>query len=98
MRSLVWLAWAALPALAHVGSPDVYFDGKAGEYQVYVTVRAPQVIPGVAEIELRIPTEGVHMVRITPTPLTGPGAKFAPTADLAKRSLQDPNYYTGSLG
>jgi len=97
MRSLVWLAWAALPALAHVGSPDVYFDGKAGEYQVYVTVRAPQVIPGVAEIELRIPTEGVHTVRITPTPLTGPGAKFAPTADIAKRSLQDPNYYTGSL-
>lgn len=97
MRRLWWLACVALPAFAHVGSPDVYFDGKAGAYQVYVTVRPPQVIPGVAEIELRIPTEGVRSVRITPMPLTGPGARFAPTPDLANRSLQDQNYYTGSL-
>lgn len=97
MRRFFWPLLAAWPAAAHVGSPDVYFDGKAGEYQVYVTIRAPQVIPGVAEVELRIPTGGVRAVRITPTPLTGPGARFAPTADLATRSLQDPHHYTGSL-
>ncbi|MDX2180673.1 MAG: hypothetical protein SFV18_13840 [Bryobacteraceae bacterium] len=88
---------AASSAFAHVGSPDVYFDGQAGPYRVYVTVRAPQVIPGVAEIELRIPTDGVEMVKITPTPLTGAGAKFAPTPDIANRSAQDPKFYTGSL-
>lgn len=84
-------------AFAHVGSPDVYFDGQAGPYRVYVTVRAPQVIPGVAEIELRIPADGVDVVKITPTPLTGAGAKFAPTPDIATRSAQDPKFYTGSL-
>ena len=40
---------AALPVLAHVGSPDVYYEGDAGPYHLIVTVRMPQVIPGVAE-------------------------------------------------
>ena len=31
----------ALVAMAHVGSPDVYFTGKAGPYSVMVVVRPP---------------------------------------------------------
>ncbi len=97
MRALLLAPLALAAAFAHVGSPDVYFDGKAGAYQVYATIRAPQVIPGVAEIELRVPGQGVDRVRITPMPLTGPGAKFAPTPDTATRSAQDPAMFTGSL-
>jgi hypothetical protein len=36
-------------------------------------------------------------VHIVPTPLTGPGAKFAPVPDLAQRSKDDPQFFTGSL-
>lgn len=98
MIRIALLAWiTASVASAHVGSPDVYFDGKAGAYQCFVTIRTPQVIPGVAEVELRITSGDVETVRITPMPLTGPGAKFAPTADLASRSSQDPHFYAGSL-
>ncbi len=32
--------------MAHVGSPDAFFTGKAGPYDVRVTVRLPGVIPG----------------------------------------------------
>ena len=49
----VLLLAAALPLGAHVGSPDVFFEGSAGPYRLFVTVRMPQVIPGVAEIEVR---------------------------------------------
>src|SRR5262249_19747935 len=35
---------------AHVGSADVYYEGNAGPYPLFVTVRMPQVIPGVATI------------------------------------------------
>jgi hypothetical protein len=62
--------WAV--AQAHIGSPDVYFDGKAGPYQLFVTVRPPLVIPGVAELEVRSQTPGVRDIRAIPLPLSGP--------------------------
>ena len=51
-RILVLLLFPAV-AVAHIGSPDVYFEGKAGPYSVRVVVRVPPVIPGVAEVEVR---------------------------------------------
>ena len=44
----------AAPAAAHVGSPNVFFDGNAGPYPVRVIVRPPEVIPGLAEITVRL--------------------------------------------
>jgi hypothetical protein len=55
------------------------------------------VIPGVAEIEIRSAARDVREVRITPMPLSGPGAQFAPTPDLARRSAEDPQFFAGSL-
>lgn len=52
----VCLLGAAIPVLAHVGSPDVFYEGDAGPYHLFVTVRMPQVIPGVAEIQVRCET------------------------------------------
>ena len=37
---------ACAPALAHVGSDDVFYEGDAGPYKLFVTVRPPDVIPG----------------------------------------------------
>ena len=88
---------AAASAFAHVGSPDVFYEGLAGPYHLLVTIRAPSVIPGVAEIEVRSAANDVDVVHIVPTPLTGPGAKFAPVPDLAQRSKDDPQFFTGSL-
>ena len=84
-------------ASAHVGSPDVYVDTSAGTYRLLVTVRPPRVIPGVAEVSIRIPDANVERVRITPLPLTGPGAQFAPTPDVASRASDDPHTFSGSL-
>jgi hypothetical protein len=91
------LLLAAAGAWAHVGSPDVYYEGQAGPYRLLVTIRTPSVIPGVAEIEVRSAATGVDVVHIVPTPLTGPGAKFAPVPDLAQRAKDDPQFFTGSL-
>lgn len=97
IRLLWWICLLAGMAAAHVGSPDVYFDGKAGPYSLYVTIRPPQVIPGVAQIEVRAATPGVERIRLTPLPLSGPGAKYPPVPDDAVRSTDDPQYFTGSL-
>jgi hypothetical protein len=87
----------ALPLFAHVGSPDVFFQGQAGPYRLLVTIRTPQVIPGVAEVEIRSTSPDVRRVRIVPLRLTGPGAKLAPIPDETRRSPEDPQFYTGSL-
>lgn len=101
-RRLAIAAVAALVVLprtasAHVGSPDVFLDAQAGPYRVFVTVRPPRAIPGVAEVEILTSAAGVREVRIVPMPLTGPGAQFAPAADLATQSRDDPRLYTGQL-
>jgi hypothetical protein len=87
----------ALPASAHVGSKDVYEEVTAGPYKLFVTIRPPNVVPGVAAIEVRSSGAAVQSIRITPTPLTGEAAKHPPTSDAMSRSAADPAFFTGSL-
>jgi hypothetical protein len=44
----------ALLSMAHVGSPDTFFVGDAGPYRVRVSVRLPGVIPGRAQVNVRV--------------------------------------------
>jgi hypothetical protein len=103
-RRLAWPIVALLivtalqwPARAHVGSPDVFLEGHAGPYRLLVTVRPPQVIPGIADVEVLATSDDVREVHIVPLPLEGAGAKFAPVPDLAVRSSDAPRLFTGHL-
>ena len=60
-------------------------------------MRPPYAIPGVADVEVLTTSDDVRDVRIVPLPLTGPGAQFAPVADRAERSSEDPRMFTGHL-
>ncbi len=86
-----------LPAYAHIGSKDVYEEVDAGPYKLFVTIRPPNVIPGVASIEVRSSGAPVQSIQITPTPLTGEAAKHPPSADNMRVSAADPAFFTGSL-
>jgi hypothetical protein len=97
MRLLALISIFTCALWAHVGSPDIYYDGSAGPYRLAVTIRPPQVIPGVAEIEIRSETPGVRRLQIVPIPIAGAGAKFAPTPDIAQPSKDDPQFFTGTL-
>jgi len=85
------------PALAHIGSPDVFLEGFAGPYRLLVTVRPPIAIPGVADVEVLATTDDLRDVHIVPLPLVGQGAKFAPVPDRAVRSTGDSKLFTGHL-
>jgi hypothetical protein len=93
---MVLVGWA-LPASPHVGSPDVFVEGNAGAYKLFVTVRVPQVIPGIAEIEIRSESNNVSEIRIAPMQLTGPGSQYAPAPESAERSKDDPQFFRGTL-
>ena len=87
----------AMPACARIGSPDVFVEDHAGPYRLFVTVRVPQVIPGIAEIEIRSEANDIGTITVAPMQLTGPGSQFAPVPDVAQRSKTDPQFFTGSL-
>jgi len=55
-----------LLAHAHIGDQNVFFEGNAGPYPVRVVVRPPGVIPGLAEISVRVNTNGVRGVTVLP--------------------------------
>ena len=63
MRRLVRLvttAAIALVTMAHIGSPDAWFEGMAGAFPVTVHIEAPPVIPGIAVINVK--AEGADRV------------------------------------
>lgn len=80
---LLALVLLAAPLRAHVGSPNVFYDGTAGAYPVRVIVRPPAVIPGLAEITVRI-LDGRRVDEVTVQPITwNAGLKGAPPPDVA---------------
>lgn len=87
-----------VPAHAHVGSKDIFEQVQAGPYKLYVTVRPPDVIPGVAVVEVRVSGDAVpDTLRITPVPMVGEASKHPPTPDELKPSAQDAKFFTGSV-
>lgn len=87
-----------LPAHAHVGSKDVFEQVQAGPYKLYVTVRPPDVIPGVAVVEVRVSGDAVpNTLRVTPVPMIGDASKHPPTPDALKVSGADAKFFTGSV-
>src|SRR5947209_16110821 len=93
------VAFTVLPvaASAHVGSPDVYYDGHAGPYHLLVTIRPPTVVPGVAEIQIRCVSNDVNQIQILPLRMVGVASRLAPKPDTAERSGSDPQLFTGGL-
>ncbi len=79
---LLLIALVALVSWGHVGSPNVFFDGAAGPYPVRVIVRPPEVIPGLAEVTVRVKEGTAERVTVQPVQWQA-GAKGAPPPDVA---------------
>lgn len=80
---LALMPLVALVSWGHVGSPNVFFDGAAGPYPVRVIVRPPEVIPGVAEVTVRVKEGTAERVTVQPVQWKA-GAKGAPPPDPAE--------------
>jgi len=94
---LVAVLFPSALAYAHVGSADVYYEGNAGPYPLFVTVRMPEVVPGVAEIQVRSASPDVNTIKVVLLRLTGPGSNLPSTPDVAQRSKQDPQFFVSEL-
>ena len=84
------LAWA------HLGSPDVFYDGMAGPWPTRVTIHMPVVVPGRAEILVRV--ESKEAVEVTFQPLFSRTAvSNTPPPEAAEPVRGDPGLYHGQL-
>ncbi|MFL6196124.1 MAG: hypothetical protein ACJ75H_18235 [Thermoanaerobaculia bacterium] len=100
--SVLWVPlvlWVlASPAHAHVGSPNVFFDGDAGPYPVRVVVRPPAVVPGLAEVTVRLRDSGGKVDEVTTQPVQyQAGFKGAPPADVATPVPGAPGLWSSQL-
>ena len=84
------------PARAHVGSPDTWFEGNAGPYPIRVVVRAPGVVPGLAQISVRVLSGQPNQVTAQPFAWNA-GEHGAPPPDVAKPVPGDAQLYSVSL-
>ena len=89
----------ALVSMAHVGSPDTFFTGKAGPYEVRVSVRLPGVIPGRAQVAVRLvgaPAAPGYRVSVQ-AGQWNVGLKGAPPLETVTNVLGDPVLYAVEL-
>jgi hypothetical protein len=93
---LVFATALWLLASAHVGSPDVVFDGMAGPYPVRVVVRPPDVVPGLADVVVRAADPSIQHVTIRPV-FWRVGVAGAPSGDEMTRVAGTQGVYTGRL-
>jgi hypothetical protein len=93
---IVSLALFAFNADAHLGSSDIFYEGMAGAYPVHVAIRMPTVVPGRAQIDVRVlggePTE----ILLLPV-FSGTAISNAPPPDIATSIAGETNLYTGQL-
>jgi len=83
-------------ATAHIGSPNVLFDGLAGAYPVRVIVRPPSVVPGLAEVVVRTTAPDVQRIVIQPV-FWRTGVAGAPRGDEMSRVGGQSGVFTGQL-
>ncbi|HEY3860917.1 MAG TPA: hypothetical protein VGO59_03435 [Verrucomicrobiae bacterium] len=86
----------AAPAEAHLGSSDVFFEGMAGPWQVRITIRVPQVVPGQAEILVQV--QNPESATVTFVPLaSGVAVSNAPPEEAAQPVRGETNLFDGQL-
>ena len=91
------LAAVILVSSAHIGSPDTYFEGPAGPYRIRVIVRSPGVVPGLAQISVRL-LDAARAGTVTVLPVYwDPRIAAPPPPDTARVVSGDSTMYGAAL-
>jgi hypothetical protein len=83
-------------AQAHLGSPDVFFDGTAGPYPVSVAIRMPAVVPGRAQISVRVRSNEAVAVAVAPI-AAATSVSNTPPPEVAQPVPGETNLFAGEL-
>ena len=92
---VVTVAGIALLCSAHVGSPDVWYEGSAGPYHIVVYVRMPGVVPGIADINIQVAGPAPNQVTAMVNLFNANAG--TPPPDVAKPAPGGGGWYTAPL-
>ncbi len=82
---------------AHIGSPNVFFEGNAGPHSIRVVIRPPGTLPGLAQVDVQIHEDDAATV-IMRVYFTGQGNQAsAPPAIVARPVPGDPQRFTATV-
>ncbi len=94
---LIVLVGSLVPVRAHIGSPNVFFEGQAGSHHVLVVIRPPAALPGLAQIDIRV-SSASPALRVSAQPIyVAGGPDAAPPASLATPTPGDPALYNATF-
>ena len=100
MKQILATTWffLLLPLLvrAHVGSPNVFFEGQAGPHPVRVIIRPPAVLPGIVQADVRVTGGGVTNVLVQAVPWQT-GVTAAPPPVSAVSVAGETNLYNAAF-
>ncbi|MEP6905770.1 MAG: hypothetical protein ABI875_06770, partial [Gemmatimonadales bacterium] len=82
-------------AAAHVGSPDVWYEGNAGPYKVTVNIQLPGVVPGVAQIFVRVAGDKPDRISVVGNKFDATGG--TPPPETATAVAGEPGLYSAHL-
>ncbi len=94
LTSICLVALPLVTTHAHVGSPGVVFEGKAGPYDLLVSINPPDVIPGIAEISIYTLSPEVDNISAKPI-YWGVGDEGSPKSDPMYPVEGQPGQYEG---
>lgn len=93
---LLLLLSSALSSFAHVGNPYVFYEGNAGPYQLRISIQPPEVVPGRAQINVRV--HNGFPERVTALPVRwDAGRKGSPPPDPALPVKGETNLFSTEL-
>lgn len=92
---MCWV-WIAVGAQAHVGNPHIVFEGNAGTIPLRVVIRQPEVVPGLAEISVRVLSGQPAELSVLPLHWNT-DRKGAPRPDKAQLVSGETNLYAAQL-
>jgi hypothetical protein len=94
---LVYLTlFCFVTAQAHIGSPDIFFNGLVGLWPASITIRMPGVVPGRAQILVQVQSKEPLTISFVPL-AAGIAVSNAPPPETAQMVAGETNLYTGEL-
>ena len=82
---------------ADIGHNNVVYEGKAGEIPIRVFVKLPGVVPGLADISIKVFTDNIHKVTIQPNKKDKEGESKSPPPDIANPVQGENNLFSAQL-
>ncbi|MEO1652155.1 MAG: hypothetical protein AAFU64_01315 [Bacteroidota bacterium] len=96
-QRLAWLGFLAIISVfstSHIGSPGIVFQGSAGPYEILASIRPPDVVPGTAQVSVRVKDKGISSVYLQ-TVYFRHGGDTAPPAEELQAIEGDEELYSG---